>query len=100
MAAEAGLAEGDFVRVSNAETGRAAVWRAYPTDRLVGQMVYTPFHKDRMQVDHGRYVNQVTSQTGRCPYTAQTNFKSTIVRLERLRPDQVPDLASFDAPIP
>ncbi len=82
LAAELGLERGDPVRVTNPETGGSAVWRAWPTDLLRGAMVYTPFHKDRAQL-RGRYVNAVTSQSGRCPYTAQSSFKSTIVRLER-----------------
>jgi anaerobic selenocysteine-containing dehydrogenase len=47
-------------------------------------MAYTPFHKDKKQVDGGRYLNTVTSQSGRCPYTAQGSFKSTSIRLEKL----------------
>ena len=87
LAAEVGLERGDPVRVTNAETGQSAVWNAWPTSRLVGRMVYTPFHKDGMQLRAGRYINAVTSQSGRCPYTAQTNFKSTIVLLERASPE-------------
>lgn len=83
LAAERGIAEGDLVRISNTETGRSLLYRAHPTDRLVGPMTYTPFHKDKKQVDGGRYLNTVTSQSGRCPYTAQGSFKSTSIHLER-----------------
>jgi anaerobic selenocysteine-containing dehydrogenase len=90
LAAELELERGDAVRVTNPETGQSAVWRAWPTDRLVGRMVYTPFHKDRVQLRLGRYVNAVTSQSERCPYTAQSAFKSTIVRLESAGAEEAP----------
>jgi len=51
---------------------------------------YVPFHKDRAQLDRGRYLNTVTSQAGRCPYTAQTSFKTTGIRLERLERTEPP----------
>ena len=96
LAAEFSLERGDPVRVTNPETGQSAVWSAWPTDRLRGAMVYTPFHKDRAQLDRGRYVNTITSQSGRCPYTAQSNLKSTVVRLERL-PSPTPPGGPGDA---
>lgn len=89
-AEDAGLEEGDAVRVLNPETGQSAVWRAAITDLLPGRMVYTPFHKDRVQLREKRYVNHVTSQSGRCPYTAQSNFKSTVVTLSKAAADELP----------
>jgi anaerobic selenocysteine-containing dehydrogenase len=84
VAARLGIGAGDLVRIRNPETGRMLTLRALPTDRLPGELLYLPFHKDRAQVQRGRYQNTVTSARGRCPYTAQTAFKATVVDLERL----------------
>ena len=57
-----------------------------PTDRLQGDTVYVSFHKCRAELEQGRYINDVTSHTGRCPYTAQSSFKATHIRIERIVP--------------
>ena len=84
LAEALGLKEGDALRVRNTETGEKLEYRAAPTERLKGQMAYIPFHKDKAQVEQGRYLNELTSQSGRCPYTAQTALKSTQISLERI----------------
>jgi len=89
MLAEAqGLQSGDMVLVRNTQTDQSLVFRAEISDRLLGELAYVPFHKDRAQLNHGRYLNTITSQAGRCPYTAQTSFKLTSISLERLAPSQ------------
>jgi anaerobic selenocysteine-containing dehydrogenase len=87
LAARLGLAAGDLVRVTNAETGESLVLPAVPTDRVKGEAVYASFHKCRAEVEHGRYLNTITAHTGRCPYSSQSNFKATIVTLERVPAD-------------
>ncbi len=84
LAERLGLVENDRVRVTNAETGASQVLRVVPTDRLKGDAVYASFHKSRAEIDEGRYLNDLTSHTGRCPYTSQSNFKSTVVTLEKV----------------
>jgi len=75
---------GDKVLVQNTETTKSVPFQVQVTERLRGQLAYIPFHKDRAQLDHGRYLNNITSQAGRCPYTAQSNFKLTSISIERL----------------
>ncbi len=76
------LESGDQVRIRNRETGQSLTMRAQVSSRLVGDLVYVPFNKDRMQGRGERYLNRITSQTGRCPYTQQTSLKATEVSLE------------------
>ena len=76
------LKSGDPVRIRNRETGQSLTMRTRVSDRLVGDLVYVPFNKDRMQARGERYLNRITSQTGRCPYTQQTSLKATEVSLE------------------
>jgi predicted molibdopterin-dependent oxidoreductase YjgC len=70
--------------VRNRETGQDLEMRVDVNDRLVGDLVYVPFNKDRLQARGERYLNRITSQTGRCPYTQQTNLKATEVSLEQI----------------
>jgi hypothetical protein len=84
VAAHYGLAEGERVRIRNRETQQHIEMRVEVSDRLVGDLVYVPFIKDKLQVRGERYINSVTSQTGRCPYTQQTNLKATEVTLEKV----------------
>jgi predicted molibdopterin-dependent oxidoreductase YjgC len=84
IAARHGLTTGDRVRVRNRETGQDLEMRVAVNDRLVGDLVYVPFNKDRLQARGERYLNRITSQTGRCPYTQQTSLKATEVSLERI----------------
>ena len=78
-----GLADGDGVRVVNPSTGQGLAMTVAVNERLTGELAYVPFHKDRLQAQGRRYINTVTSQAGRCPYTAQTSVKATIVELEK-----------------
>jgi hypothetical protein len=84
VAARHGLTTGGRVRVRNRETGQDLEMRVDVNDRLVGDLVYVPFNKDRLQARGERYLNRITSQTGRCPYTQQTNLKATEVSLEQI----------------
>ena len=43
------------------------------------------FHKCKAELESGRYLNDVTAHTGRCPYTAQSSFKATRVTIEGVR---------------
>src|SRR5262249_654300 len=84
LAARLAIAAGDPVQVTNIETGQSLVLPAVPTDRVKGDAVYVSFHKCRAEIERGRYLNRITSHTGRCPYSSQSNFKATLVRLERV----------------
>ncbi len=78
-----GLETGETARVTSMETG---AWLDLPvrvTDRIVGDSVYMSFHKSRAQVEDGAYVNLLTHHAGRCPYTSQTSFKVTRVKVEK-----------------
>jgi predicted molibdopterin-dependent oxidoreductase YjgC len=76
------LRTGHHTRVTNVETGESLVLPVEVTDRVKGATAYVSFHKCRAEVEQGRYLNTVTSHTGRCPYTAETNLKSTNISIE------------------
>jgi len=82
LAERLGLVDGGAARVTGVETGVSLTLPVRVTDRVVGDAAYMSFHKSRAQVEDGVYVNALTSHSGRCPYTAQTNFKVTRVRIE------------------
>jgi anaerobic selenocysteine-containing dehydrogenase len=84
LAAEQNLTDGDRVRLTGVHVGRSIEMTVSVTSRLVGHMAYVPFHKDKLQADGERYINTVTSQAGRCAYTAQTSVKATTVTIERI----------------
>jgi anaerobic selenocysteine-containing dehydrogenase len=84
LAGRLGLAAGDRARVTNARTGESLVLPVVPTDRVKGDSVYVSFHKCRAELVQGRYLNDLTDHEGRCPYTSQSNFKITTVRVERV----------------
>ncbi|HIE94664.1 MAG TPA: hypothetical protein EYQ83_18070, partial [Acidobacteria bacterium] len=82
LANERGLQNGGKVRVTNVETGKSIVLTTRVTDRVKGRGTYVSFHKSKADLEEQRYVNTITSHVGRCPYTSQTNFKKTVVRLD------------------
>ena len=82
LAAALGLADGGRARVTSEETGASLVLPVRVTERVLGDAAYVSFHKSRAQVEDGVYINELTSHSGRCPYTSQTNFKVTRVRIE------------------
>ncbi|MCP4868664.1 MAG: hypothetical protein GY898_08090 [Proteobacteria bacterium] len=84
LAARLNIDDGDRVRVTGTRVGRSIEMTASVTSRLVGDMAYVPFHKDKLQADGIRYINTVTSQADRCTYTAQTAVKGTTVTIERI----------------
>ncbi len=86
LAAELGLSAGDQVRVTGVDTQASLVLPVIPTSRLHGRTLYTSFHKCKAEIEQGRYLNDLTSHLGRCPYTAQSNFKLTRVTLEKVTP--------------
>ena len=86
LAAELGLSAGDFVRVTGTDTQAALVLPVIPTSRVRGRTLYISFHKCKAEIEQGRYLNDLTSHLGRCPYTAQSNFKLTRVTLEKVTP--------------
>lgn len=88
LAEKLGIQAGEQVRVSNCETGAALILPALPSNRLKGNTVYVSFHKCQAELHDERFINTLTSHTGRCPYTGQTNLKITPVRLERLMPEE------------
>lgn len=84
LAQRLGIGAGDRVRVEGVESGSSLVFDAEPTDRLKGDVVYVSFHKSKAEIEQGQYLNELTSHKGRCPYTSQSSFKTTIVNLERV----------------
>ena len=79
-----GLEDGGRAEVRNRETGAGIELPVVITDRLKGDLCYVSFHKSRAQIEAGSYVNAVTSHVQRCPYTAQTRLKATLVSLKRV----------------
>ncbi|MBI4640020.1 MAG: hypothetical protein HY731_04965, partial [Candidatus Tectomicrobia bacterium] len=84
LAEKLGLSTGDQARVSNIETGESLILPVVVTDRVKGETVYVSFHKSRAEIEQGHYLNMLTSHTGRCPYTSQSNLKATKVLIERV----------------
>lgn len=84
LAAELGLSAGDLVRVTGIDTQASLVLPVIPTSRVFGRTLYISFHKCKAEIEQGRYLNDLTSHLGRCPYTAQSNFKLTRVTLEKV----------------
>jgi anaerobic selenocysteine-containing dehydrogenase len=89
LADQLGFSTGDRARVTNTETGDSIHLPVVVTNRVKGEAGYVNFHKSRAELEEGRYLNDVTSHTGRCPYCSQTNFKATTVQLERVGPDSI-----------
>jgi anaerobic selenocysteine-containing dehydrogenase len=84
LAASMELKTGDRVRVINSDTSESMEMPVVVNERAKGNTIYVSFHKTRAELERGVYLNKVTSHIGRCPYTAQSNFKATSVRIERL----------------
>ena len=84
LAARLDLNDGDRARLTGTLVGRSIEMTVSVSSRLVGDMAYVPFHKDKLQADGLRYINTVTSQAARCSYTAQTSVKATTVTIERI----------------
>lgn len=84
LAAELGLSTGDLVRVTGFDSEGTLVLPVIPTSRVRGRTLYISFHKTKAEIEQGRYLNDLTSHLGRCPYTAQSNFKLTRVTLEKV----------------
>ena len=98
LAARLGLKEGDKVKITGRNTGAAIELPVVVTDRVKGDTVYVSFHKSRAQIEHGRYINDVTSAEERCPYCSQTSVKANLIVLERIAPaatDAVPAAAAL-----
>ena len=81
------LKSDDKVRVRNVQTGSTIILRVIVSDRVKGQSCYVSFHKTRAEIEQNQYINTVTGHVGRCPYTAQSNFKLTAIELERVEED-------------
>mgnify|MGYP002629129178 CR=1 FL=1 len=82
LAGRLGLVHGGLARVTSVETGASLQLPVRITERVVGEAAFVSFHKSRAQVEDGVYINQLTSHSGRCPYTSQTNIKVTRIRIE------------------
>jgi ferredoxin-NADP reductase/anaerobic selenocysteine-containing dehydrogenase len=83
LAQKHGLRTGEKARVTNRASGESIELPVEVSDRVKGETMYVSFHKSKAQMDRGVYVNDVTSHEGRCPYSGQTNLKSTSVTVER-----------------
>ena len=79
-----GINDGDRVRVTGVESGASLLLDAVPSERVKGDAIYVSFHKSRAEIEDGVYLNDLTSHVGRCPYTHQSNFKLTLVTIERV----------------
>lgn len=77
-----GLKTGGHARVRNPELNTSLIFRVVVSERVKGDSVYINFHKTKAEMTEGQYLNKLTSHKGRCPYTAQSNFKLTVVELE------------------
>ena len=75
---------GNAVRVLGAQTESSITLPAIVSDRVKGDTVYVSFHKNKAEIDEGRYLNTITSHVERCAYTSQTRVKASAVRLERV----------------
>lgn len=95
LAKRHGLRTGDSARVTSRDTGDAIVVPVVVSDRVKGDTTYMSFHKSRAQLERGLYVNDVTEQRGRCPYSSQTSVKATEVVIERVAPLRL-DPSTFD----
>jgi ferredoxin-NADP reductase/anaerobic selenocysteine-containing dehydrogenase len=84
LAGQLGLKTGDVAKVTNAETRQTLCLPVLVTDRVKGESTYVSFHKCRTEIEAGQYINTVTSHTGRCPYSGQTQVKATQILLERV----------------
>lgn len=93
LAHRLGLAAGDLARVTQPQTGESLVLPVIPTDRVRGEACYISFHKCKAELEQGRYLNTLTSHIGRCPYTSQSNFKTTRVHIQPLSSGRGPAFA-------
>jgi ferredoxin-NADP reductase/anaerobic selenocysteine-containing dehydrogenase len=82
LARSTGVRSGDWARLTGRQGGEA-VFPVVVTDRVKGDSVYASFHRSRAQEKRGLYVNDLTSDVGRCAYSNQTSVKVTPVQLER-----------------
>jgi len=96
LAGRLGLEHGGRARVSGVLAGGALDLPVEVTDRCVGDVVYTSFHKCRAELRTGRHVNDITSVQERCGYSAQTRVKATQVLVEPLPPRDDDDGALRD----
>lgn len=78
------IATGDHVRIQSDLHAGSLVLAVEVSDRIHGNTIYRSFHKTRAEVEQGIYINTLTSHEGRCPYTSQSNFKLTTVKLEKI----------------
>ncbi len=86
LAEQHSLKTGDYAKVTGRYSGEALRFPVIVSDRVKGESSYVSFHKSRAQLEEGHYVNSITSNEGRCPYTAQTTLKKTQILLQRIAP--------------
>lgn len=84
LAEQLGIGEKEDAKITNAETGESLILTVIPTDRVKGNSAYMSFHKSRAEIDKGIYINNITSNRGRCPYTSQSNLKATVINIEKI----------------
>lgn len=89
LAKEYDLKTGDLVRVTGRVSGGSVILPVNVNSGVKGEVVYVSFHKSLAQIEKGRYINEVTSHVGRCPYTGQTNLKMTHVLIEPVQPPKL-----------
>lgn len=87
---------GDAVRVFSGDNRSSIVLPAVVTDRVKGDTVFVSFHKNKAEIEDGRYLNTVTSHVERCAYTSQTRVKASAVRLERAETSARIDTTTID----
>ena len=83
---------GQAVRVFGGGGRSSITLPAVVSDRVKGDTVFVSFHKNKAEIEEGRYLNTITSHVERCAYTSQTRVKATAVRIE-------PAAVDFRAPV-
>lgn len=82
LAERLNIRNGHSVRLFAANGASSITLPAVVSDRVKGDTVYVSFHKNRAEIEDGRYLNDVTSHVERCAYSSQTRVKASAVRLE------------------
>jgi ferredoxin-NADP reductase/anaerobic selenocysteine-containing dehydrogenase len=82
LAERLNIKTGHAVRVFGGDSQSCITLPAVVSDRVKGDTAFVSFHKNKAEIEEGRYLNTVTSHVGRCAYSSQTRVKATAVRLE------------------
>lgn len=87
LAERLNIKTGHAVRIFSGDGKSSITLPAVVSDRVKGDMAFVSFHKNKAEIEEGRYLNTITSHKERCAYTSQTRVKATAVRLEPVAAD-------------